>query len=233
MVNVFRDVLLSFCPGEVRRAIAPASPTRTLRAAIWGGLMQLFLAGFALALGFKSYFVLRAHQLHPHVSGTTEVTEAGIVVFLALEYLVHPLSFLLLYLTVEGLVRFAGGLVTGEVLPSFFVFLAFKAARLAAKRRERRRIAALPPDTLQRLPDGGIRIASAQPKPGWNATMTIGVNGAWFEVERTEEGAVPRSFIYILRPSPPGRILRGYQEYDIASALSAGDGGNRDAPAQK
>jgi hypothetical protein len=227
---MWRDLLLSFCPAEVRRAIPPHSTARTLRAATWGGLLQFLLAGTALAFGFKSYFVLRAQQLHPHVSGATDVGEAGIVVFLALEYLVHPLSFLLLYLTLEGLVRFAGGLATGEVLPSFFVFLAFKAARAAAKRQERRRLAALPPDTLERLPDRRIRIASAQPKPGWNASITIGVNGEWFEMERTEQGLAPRSFIYVLRPSPPGKILRGYQDYDLASTLNAGEG---DGPAQK
>ena len=233
MLSISRDLLLSFCPAEVRRAIPPVSTVRTVRAATWGGLLQFLLAGFALALGFKSYFVLRAHQLHPHVSGTTEVTEAGIVVFLVIEYLIHPLAFLLLYLTVEGLVRFGGALVTGEVLPSFFVFLAFKAARLAAKRQERRRIAALPPDTLERLPDGRIRITSAQPKPGWNSSITIGVNGEWFEVERMDEDAAPRSYIYTLRPSPPGKILRGYQDYDAASALRAATHGNGGAPTQK
>jgi hypothetical protein len=230
---MWRDFLLSFCPAEVRKAIPPGSTTRTLRAATWGGLLQFLLAGTALALGFKSYFVLRAHQLRPHVSGTTEVTEAGIVVFLALEYLVHPLSFVLLYLTVEGMVRFAGGLITGEVLPGFFVFLAFKAARATAKRQERRRISALPPDTLEHLPDGRIRIASAQPKPDWNASITIGVNGEWFEVDRTEQGPASHSFIYILRPSPPGKILRGYQDYDVASVLSTGDPGIRDASTEK
>jgi len=230
MLTMWRDLLLSFCHAEIRRAIAPRSTARTLRAATWGGLLEFLLAGTALALGFKSYFVLRAQQLHPHVSGTAGVSEAGIVVFLALEYLVHPLSFLLLYLTIEGLVRFAGGLATGEVLPSFFVFLAFKAARAAAKRQERRRILALPPDTLERLHDRRIRIASAQPKPEWNASITIGVNGEWFEVERTEQGPPPRSFIYVLRPSPPGKVLRGYRDYDVASASSAGD---RAGPAQK
>jgi hypothetical protein len=220
MLTILRDLLLSFCPAVVRRNIRPASPARTLRFATWGGLLQFLLAGFALVLGFKSYFTLRAHQLGPHVSGMTEVIEAGVVVFIALEYLVHPLSFVLLYLAGEGLVRFAGGLITAEVLPCFFVFLAFKAAQLATRRRERRRIGTLPPDTLEHLPDNRVRIASAQPKAGWNASVTIGVSGEWFEVERTEAGWPPRSWIYILRPSSPAKILRGYQEYDVASAVS-------------
>jgi hypothetical protein len=217
MLTALRDFLLSFSPASVRRNYTPASPTRTLLAATWGGLAQFLLAGLALAAGFNRYFVLRAHQLRPHVGGTNEVAEAGIVIFIAFEYLVHPLSLFMLYLAIEGLLRFAGGLITGEVVPSFLVFLAFKLASLAAHRRQQRRNAALPADTLEQLPDRHIRIASATAKPAWNATITIAVNGEWFEVERVEEGVPPRSFVYVLRPAPPGKILRGFEEYNAAS----------------
>lgn len=219
MLSVLRDFLLAFCPAAVRRRIPPHSPLRILHAATWGGLLQFCIATFALALRFKTYFVMRAQQLNPHVGGTTEVIEAGIAVFITLEFLIHPLSLFLLYLAIEGLVRFAGGLITAEALPSFVVFLGFKIAELPARLRERRAQTALPPDTLEALPDGGIRIASAQAKPGWNASITIGVNGEWFEVERIEQAAQPRPYIYLLRPASPGKVLRGYQEYDIASAL--------------
>jgi hypothetical protein len=222
VLSVLRDFLLAFCPAAVRRRTPPVSPLRALHAATWGGLMQFLLAAFALALRFKAYFVVRAHQLDPHVGGTTEIIEAGIVVFITLEFLIHPLSLFLLYLAVEGLVRFAGGLITAETLPSFVVFLGFKIAELPALLQKRREQAALPPDTLEALPDGRIRIASALPKPGWNASITIGVNGQWFEVECAEQAAPPRPYIYVLRPASPGKVLRGYHEYDLASALKVG-----------
>jgi hypothetical protein len=222
MTRLLRDVLLSFCPAAARRDFPPVSPLRTLRAATWGGLAQFFLATFALVVRFKAYFAMRTHQLAPHIGGTSEITEAGIVVFITLEFVIHPLSLFLLYLAVEGLVRFAGGLITAEVLPSFLVFLGFKIAGVPARARERHAKAALPPDTLEFLPDGRIRIASAQARPAWNASITIGVNAQWFEVERTERGAPPRSHVYLLRPSPPGKVLRGYEEYSLACALVTG-----------
>ncbi|HET9837683.1 MAG TPA: hypothetical protein VFR84_05555 [Candidatus Angelobacter sp.] len=193
-----------------------------MRAATWGGLAQFLIAAFVLLVRFKSYFVLRAQQYGPHIGGTTEVIEAGIAVFITLEYLVHPVSFLLLYLAIEGLARFAGGLIAAEVLPSFLVFLGFKAAQLAKRRVERREKTALPPDTLEKTSDGRIRIACAEPRQRWNASITIGMSGEWFEVERTETGAPPRPFLYVLRPASPGKVLRGYEEYDLSSAVNVG-----------
>lgn len=221
MLNAIRDILLSLCPAAFRRAHRPESPVRVLRAATWGGLAQFFLGATALVIRFKTYFFVRTHQLAPHVGGGSEVVEAGIAVFITIEYLLYPLSLLLLYLAIEGLVRFVGGLITAEALPNFVVFLVLKAMELVDNRQERRRQAAIPPDTLEELPDGRIRIASAQAKLGWNASIIIGVNGQWFEVEQMEQGTEPREFVYLLRPSPAGKILRGYQEYDVGSALPA------------
>ena len=220
MLSALRDTLLSFCPAAVRRAVPPELPVRTLRSATWSGLAQFFLAAFVLLVRFKSYFVLRTHELAPHVGGATEVIEAGMAVFIALEYLAHPLSLLLFYLTIEGLARFAGGLVTAEVIPSFLVFFGFKVREMAKRRRHNREHAALPADMLESLPDGRLRISCARPRQRWNSSITIAVHGAWFEVESCESGAPPRPSVYTLRPAPAGKVLRGFEEYDVASAVT-------------
>ena len=72
-------------------------------------------------------------------------------------------------------------------------------------------------DAVERLPDGRIRIASAAVKAGWNSSVTIGIDGQWFEVEREEQAQPPRPYVYVLRPAPPGKILRGYQQYPAAT----------------
>jgi hypothetical protein len=222
MFSLLRDLLLSFCPAGLRRIYPPESPLRTLRAATWGGLAEFFLASLALFWGFKRYFMLRAQQMAPQMTGTTEVFQSGIAVIVVFEYLIHPLSLLLLYLAIEGLVRFFAGLATGEPLPNLGVVLAFKATRQAAMGKELRQSAPLVPDLLETLPDGRIRIACARARNNWNASITLGLHGKWFEVERREQGRPPRSFIYLLRPAPPGKILRGYEEYNAASALASG-----------
>src|SRR5262249_44318240 len=73
---------------------------------------------------------------------------------------------------------------------------------------------------FERLPEGRVRIASSTAKPRWNASVTIGIGEQWMEVEREEHGPAPRWFVYILRPASPGKIMRGYQEYDATSALN-------------
>ena len=221
MQSSLRDLLLSYCPAVVRRAAQPESTLRVLRAATWSGLAQLLLAGLLFLVRLKAYFVLRAHQMAPQLAGASDAVQAGATVVVALEYLIHPLAFFLLYLTIGGFIRFMGGLVAGEVVPDLLVSLAFKGVESLSRSRERRAGATLLADVLETMPDGRIRIATPRAKAGWNASITIGLSGRWFEVEREEHSTPPRSFIYILRPAPPGKILRGYQEYDAASALGA------------
>lgn len=222
MLSVLRDFLLSFSPADVRRKSRPESAQRTLRAATWGGLAQFFLATLLLVIRFKGYFARRAHELAPQTAGTTEVVQAGLAVIVTLEFILHPLSALLLYLAIEGFIRFIGGLITAEVVPSFAVFLGYKTVTLTRMLANQRRNVVTLPDTLEKLPDGRMRIASAQSKPGWNASLTIGFDGQWFEVERAESGFPPRVFVYLLRPAPAGKILRGYEEYNPAMATDPG-----------
>ena len=130
MLTLVRDSLLSYCPLSVRRIWRPESLPRTLRAATWGGLAQLLLAGLALILRLKSYLILRTHQLAPQAAGTNETGQTIIVGILLLEYLLLPVSLFLVYVAIEGAVRFAGGLLTGEIVPSLAVSLYFKGYEL-------------------------------------------------------------------------------------------------------
>lgn len=238
MPGILRDFLLSFCPATFRRAVRPESPQRTLHAATWGGLAQFFLAALALIVQLKAYFVWRAHELAPYIAGKNEAVQTGAVIIVTLEYLLHPLAALSLYLAIEGLFRFMAGLVSGEVLPSFLVVLAIKVGNFSSRLSERRQKMSLVPDTVENLSDGRVRIASAGSKSNWNASITIGLQGQWFEVESIEQGAPPRVYVYLLRPAPQGKILRGYEEYDLASALktyaaSRPSAGNATGPSPK
>jgi hypothetical protein len=220
MQSFLRDLLLSYCPAAVRRSLRPSSSLTVLHTAIWSGLAQFLLAGLLFLVRLKAYFVFRAQQLAPYIAGKSDAVQAGAAVVLTLEYLIHPLGLFLLYLAIEGLIRFMGGLITSEIVPNLLIYCGFRAADSLSRRRERRRATPPLPDTLNHLPDGCVRIASSAAKSGWNASITIGLSGQWMEVEREEQGPAPRPFVYILRPASKGKILRGYQEYDVQSALA-------------
>ena len=217
MHSILRDFLLSFCPAGTRGRHRPGSQLTVLRSATWGGLAQLLLAALFLIVRLKRHFVLRTQQFGPHMAGSNETGQAMVALIVFLDFLIHPLSLLLLYLAIEGLVRFAGGIITGETVPNLLVSLYFKTADSMSRSLARRRSAAPVADIADRLADGRIRISSASQKTGWNSSITVGIGGQWFEVESEEQAPPPRTFMYVLRPASPGKVLRGYQEYDAAS----------------
>ena len=221
MHSILRDFLLSFCPAAIRRRLRPGSQLTVLRSATWGGLAQALLAGFILVVRLKNHFVLRAQQLGPHIAGSNETGQTIIAGIVLLDFLIHPLSLLLLYLAIEGFIRFAGGLITGEIVPNLLVSLYFKTADSVSRSSARRRGAPAVPDIAERLADGRIRIFSAGQKAGWNSSVTIGIGGQWFELESEAQAPLPRAFTYVLRPASPGKVLRGYQEYDAANLKAA------------
>jgi hypothetical protein len=216
MHSILRDFLLSFCPAGIRRQHRPGSQLTVLRSATWGGLAQLLLAALFLIVRLKHHFVLRAQQLGPHLAGSNETGQAIVALIVFLDFMIHPLSLLLLYLAIEGLVRFAGGMITGEIVPNLLVSLYFKTSNSTSRSLARRHGPAPMADIADRLPDGRIRISSASRKAGWNSSITVGIGGQWFEVESEEQAPPPRAFVYVLRPASPGKVLRGYQEYDAA-----------------
>jgi hypothetical protein len=172
-----------------------------------------------LAVQFKQYFIARSQQMAPPMGGVNSTGEAVITVVVVLEFLFHPLPFFLLYIALEGAIRFIGSLVTAEIVPSLLVFLFFKLSKSTSRSISRRRQGPPVADALEQLPDSRIRIASAMAKPGWNSSITIGIDGVWYEVEREEHAQPPRRYRYVLRPAPPEKILRGYHEYDVARAV--------------
>ena len=178
------------------------------------GAAQFVLVMLALIAQFKSYFIARSQQMAPHMGGVNSTGAAVVTALVVLEFLFQPLSFFLLYLALEGAVRFLGSLVTAEIVPSLLVFLFFRISDSTSRSVRRRRQGPALADAVEWLANDRIRIASASAKAGWNSSITIGIAGKWFEIEREEHAQPPHAYMYVLRPVPPGKILRGYQEYE-------------------
>ena len=217
MLELLWDIALAFCPASVRTAHRPHSTSRVIVAATGTGLLQALLCSWWLFAGYRALLALRLAKYGNILERGNETTQAWFLVVFFIEYvLFHPLALLLLYLSLEGMVRFLGGLCFSEVIASLPVVLAFKANSFIRRRQTERKIAPLAaiPDSFESLADGNrVRIASALAKPNWTASLTIGVHGEWYEVEREETGTPPRAYVYVLRRAPVGKILRAYEEY--------------------
>jgi hypothetical protein len=217
MLELLRDIALASCPAAVRNTRRPQSTSRVLLASTLTGLLQIFLCSWWLFSGFRTLLSLRLEKYGHVLQRGNETTQAWFVLVFFFEYvLFRPLALLLLYLALEGFVRFAGGLCFSDVVPSLPVVLVFKTNALIRRRQARRKLAPLTaiPDTFEALANGErLRIAAALAKPGWTASLTIGIRGEWYEVEREETGTPPRVYVYVLRRAPIGKILRAYEEY--------------------
>ena len=214
--SLLQDIGLSFCPAAIRRKHRPASTVRALAAAKITGLLQALVFAVLLIIHYATFIRRRTHQFAPVLDQTTTTVQSGALILLTFEFLIHPESLLLFYLLLEGALRFLGAVFFGEIVPSLPVVLAFKLMGYRPTRPQ-----AIIEDTFENLPDGErVQIASAHPKPEWNAMITIDIDGQWYEVEKEEKGMPPRAYIYLLRPAPGGKILRKYERYERPTAES-------------
>lgn len=226
MREFLRDIVLSFCPAWIRSRYRPQSPETVIRSAMLTGILQALLCAWGVLVGYKSFLIVRTEQYGATLNRGNETTQAWFGGVFFVEYILfHPLALLLLYLALEGCIRFVGALCVSEVIPSLPVSVVFAiSSRILSGRRdsEMERLRTIP-DAVHVLEDGCIRVASALSKPAWNASVTIEIQEKHYEVEREERGAAPRSHIYWLRPAPIGKILRGYERYDVSRRNVADD----------
>jgi len=224
-----RDVALSFCPSSVRNTYRPQSWTRVVRAATMTGLIQASLSGLLVLFGYWDLLAKRAAQYGNPLATANETTQLIFSLLFLVEYvLFHFSGIVFSYMAVEGAIRFVGGLCVSEVVPSLPVVLAFKIRAYVRHKRTQHELAParMVPDMLEVLDDGGdrLRIASALPKERWNASLTIGIQGEWYEVEQATQGTAPRPYVYILRRASVNRILRAYEELDVAAMIGSSSG---------
>jgi hypothetical protein len=118
----------------------------------------------------------------------------------------------------EGFVRVTAAVATSEELPTLPLFLL---SLLDARAREYRRERALGPrvvDVVQVEGASDLLIASCRSKP-WNQLTTIRYQDQLYELARTNQGAKPRPFLYLLRRIPPSKLVRGIHDYSPEEAL--------------
>ncbi|HJX83559.1 MAG TPA: hypothetical protein VJ723_04365, partial [Candidatus Angelobacter sp.] len=119
MVELLWDSALAFCPAAVRSARRPHSASRMLVAATLTGLLQTLLCSWWLLSGYRALLALRLEKYGNVLQRGNETTQAWFLVVFFIEYVFfHPLALLLLYLSLEGIVRFSGGLCFSEVVAS-------------------------------------------------------------------------------------------------------------------
>jgi hypothetical protein len=160
--------------------------------------------------------MLKAAEL----GGETAVMGSGTFVLAA--YMIQPVTILLVYLILEGLVRFLAASITGETVPNVVLAIvsmihsrvAGTASELAMGARVADQVESLNADDLK------LRISSCRQKPQWDQRVTIFYNDQLYELAGTETGNAPRRFVYLLRLKPASKIVRGTYHYSPTEVLA-------------
>lgn len=215
------SMLLSFLPARFRRGIEPRVNTDAVRGAFWSGILQAVACAMIWVFRLLWFIQYRTGTLaqgliekgRPEAMGSEHVAfGAGLITWM--EYVLQPVSLLLLYFVIEGVVRYVAVTLHDEVVPSLPLQLIAWAGQWRERRRQEQWLGEKVPDEVLRGSgqDFEYRIASCRPKP-WSASTTISYEDGLFEVFKEDQGEPPRRFIYLLKKAPAHKVVRGLHNY--------------------
>lgn len=216
--NFFRGIFYSFLPQELWGSWRPSSTVDFTHSALASGLLEFVAPLYLLILGYVHFLFVRTHELAAGASAN-EGTQLYLLVLLSLEYVFHPLSLLAIYLCGEGALRVWAAFFTEEIIPSFPIKLI---VFLRDRRKEKKEKASLGPplpDLFERVLGGDheLRITSQSSKDGWRTSVTVAIEGEFYEIVRADTNQGDRRFVYLLRRLPAGSVIRGVYRYDPPS----------------
>jgi hypothetical protein len=190
------------------------------RCAIVSGVIESIAALLVLRFWYMKFFgLLGSAYAHAALDSADEnpitkiapevVGGAGFLVFAA-----SPLTWLILYFAVEGILRLAAAVVTGEVCGILPLCAVDFAHHLATRGRSKEELPLVRDEVLPGDAACDLKIASCRKRPDWKYPFTIRYERAFFQVVAEHfANAGPRPYIYSLRRLPPGEVARGLREY--------------------
>jgi hypothetical protein len=235
--------LFSLLPRRWREANSLSSSICWPVAGALSGLMESLLALLAL-VSWYSYSVTHwaGDAVYAAIRAGAQIP-ANAVGFAALAVMcLHPLTWLIGFAAIEGVVRFMGAAFAQNVLgiAPFFVLDKLLLRFSPGSRPERPaeteeawssffnflrqqvvflRHPVLPDEVLHSTDAAGgvMSIGSSRAKPGWKPPKVVRCGNEYYRLESSSERAGPRPFLYLLRRLPagvPGRTVINYRSED-------------------
>jgi hypothetical protein len=224
----FASLAASLLPKQFRYRLPFVYSLDLRKGAIVSGLLEGLVSLTVVIVRYLIFLPQKVGEMGGRViergAETALISEAvhyGMGYVALVEYLFHPLTILLIYFTVEGVARLLAALVTEEIVGTLpLYFIAWAVERFGRARAER----ALGPrvrDIVEPVysPDYDLRIFTCRPKRDWDRMITVSHEGQFYEVVGEQAGKPPHRFIYRLRKSKPGRVIRAVDAYDPDEVL--------------
>ena len=222
-------LLLSLLPKRYRDRL-PASAHADLRQGAMVSGLSVALVGLGILIHrYLAFLQVRVSDLGQRAIDrgaegvlANRVVHFGMGAVAAAEYLFHPWTLLLIYFTVEGVARFLAALITEEITGTLPLYaLAWVEGRFRRARAERA-LGPRVPDIVEEVysPDYDLRIFSCRRKRNWDRMITVSWEDKFYEVLDEQPGRASHHYVYRLRKSPPGRIVRALHPYDPQEVMA-------------
>jgi hypothetical protein len=222
MVSLLAQQAASLLPRRYRGTIAVTAAAATISGvAQFVTCLGLFIYRYLHFANGQIFGGIEVARKAGEVGGETAIMGSGLFVLAA--YLFQPLTIVLIYLTLEGAVRLLAANTTGEVVPNLALaglsWVHTKLGNTASEMALGARVA----DKVEPVESAGVklRIHSCRQKADWDQRITIFYNEQLYEVAGTETGTPPRRYVYLLRPKPASKIVRGYSQYSPTDVLAS------------
>jgi hypothetical protein len=119
-MELLMATLASFVPAKYRTWGESLEKSTIVRGSVISGVLEFVLFGDLAFLQFRKHFL----ALADHFAQGNVGTQTAALLVVAASEVFYPLSFVLIFLAVEGVLRALSGAIIGEPLPSLPVALA-------------------------------------------------------------------------------------------------------------
>ncbi len=223
MLNLFLGMTVSLLPSRYRQRLPASLGMDMGRGAIVSGLIESIVCLMTVIVRYLAFLPHRVGELAQRAmgSGAEDVLAVPAVQFgmgyaVAMEYLSNPVTLALIYFSIEGVVRVFAAVVTDEIVGTLPLYgIAWMEYRIGQARAERA-LGPRVPDLVEEVysPDYDLRIFACRRKKNWDSMATVEWKDQLYEVLGEQPGKPPHNFIYRLRKSPPGRVVRTVELFD-------------------
>jgi len=188
-------LVLSFLPPYFRRPYAHKAGTHLVRAALVTGFAEIVVAAILYARGFIEY-----------------IPKASIGPAASLEFFFSWQGLILAFFFVDGAIRLLAA-VAGQALGTMPLYVAAWIDGWRRRRNAKKAELPLVADLVEPVDSDGLRISSCRTRKNWDKWMTVIVEEKLYEIASAEIAAPPRPFVYLLRPKPESKVIRGLHRY--------------------
>jgi len=222
MYLIFLSIFASIIPQRYRGRVVYEQDVNVQLGALFSGILELLGSLGMLIFRYFYFFQHRNDSLSAQTAEdlvmkgkASETFLMGSGIFALLEFMIQPLSLILVYFVAEGVIRTIAVVSSREVVPSLPLQSISWVHSAINHQKHQTWLGPLIEDKVTELNDGEcvLQIESCRTKP-WDMKTTIAYKDQHFEMVDYSEQGPPRRFVYRLRLIPPNKLIRGLHQYD-------------------